>query len=193
MNCTFQTYLYKSLNVDEILKHIKTAHGKFLYHTEVGFGSLCFFYMDQEFRQTLESRTKSYIFPMFVQVVHFTDQNLTEPSRELFVIFLKVEVGLQRDVSLSWLFVWLTSEAKENNFSVKMTAKIFGGLDGEDADCVPDMVWTLNPIRASEFAEWKLSQNQKLDFPFSLPLSHINKHYLGFEDLFTMSFTFSKA
>lgn len=196
--CKFQVNLYKSLNVDKILNHIKIAHGAYTLKTGVEFESSILLGMGSQLRKRLEDQTKSCIVPVFVELVHFTDENFSKPSRELFIVFRKVEVGLQRNVSLSWLCVWLTSEAKENNFSVKMKITIEGKPKASLAtnirnDCVPDVSWTLNPIRAPEFAEWKLKPNHKIDFPFSLPLSHISNHYVDNEDNFTVSISFLKG
>lgn len=153
--------------------------------------------MDPAQRKRIEDQTSNYIIPTFVEIVHFPEENLEESSKEIFLVLRKVVLDPKKNVFLSWAFVWLTSEIKNNDFSVTMKISLKGipkpGIAANMGNfCVPDLSWTMEPITARAFAEWMVSKNQKLPFPFSLPLAHINKYYVDSDDMFTVSFAISK-
>ncbi len=186
--------LHNPGKIREVLEHMKTSHN-FTIINNVKLGqSMCLTLQhDQLDFGTWAERPISLYPPIFLEVASANHQ---KHSSDLFVLLLNFVEDDQQQVLFSTAFAMLTEETNEASSTIKINLSVKGQKSAEvsknwGVKCVPDMKWTMKPMGVQKFKEFlNLSVEDRPPFPFTLPVSHILKHYVDSASTFTMQYSF---
>jgi len=122
------------------------------------------------------------------------------PSEMVFVALICFEEDAEKQKWFSVAFAMLTDdkEGESSSSSIKVKVVVKGQSDLESAEnwgnnCVPDLMWTMKPMSASKLKNFlKMPLADRPQFPFTIPISVILKHYVDNEGKFTIQYSFDK-
>lgn len=164
----------------EVLNHMESVH-KFKVQWRIPWNSSsakkCMFNTAQ---LTLPTGTTARLFtPAFLAVRSTTKDS---PSIEIFVKLVKLEREEDdpNHILFSLGFANLTSEVEDASLNAKICVSITTPKDPNrwDDKHRPEIKWTVKPMRVLEFKDYlEMPVEQWPSFSFTIPISHIQKHF----------------
>lgn len=194
-NCQWQFNTFE-INQDgawnQVLDHVKANHNIFMKSNLKWGDGLSVLLNSSLFDEALKNPNPSLLFmPRFYEVAN--ESNI--PS-DIFVLFMKFQENSHKQIALTLAFGMLTSErhSKWSSFHIKL--RIVGQPKPEichkwGTGCIPDISWTMKPMDMQKLKRLvKIPKKKRPSFPYSIPISHIQRYYMDCNGVVHLTLSF---